>query len=133
MHSSFVAPTGSFFVIRSLLIAFSLSLASVPAAFAAKHWVEVGENVIVAPFNLPADAVEEMDVVDAAGRKIGEVEEVIGPRETEATALAIDFEDNAGLGEEDVIVPLAGVQLQGDRLLLTGDAKTIKGYEIYAD
>jgi sporulation protein YlmC with PRC-barrel domain len=115
-------------VIRSPLTALLLSLASTPAAMADKHWVEVGENVIVAPFNLPVDAVEEMNVVDAAGRTIGEVEEVIGPKKTEATALAIDLEDNAGLDDrdEDIIVPLAGVQLQGDRLLLTGDAKTIR-------
>jgi hypothetical protein len=60
---------------RTTSIAACISLALVPAAWANKHWVEVGENVIVAPFNLTADAVEEMDVVDAAGRKIGEVED----------------------------------------------------------
>jgi sporulation protein YlmC with PRC-barrel domain len=122
-------------MLRSFAVTITLCLTLSSPALAATHWVEVDENVIVAPFNLPADAVEEMDVVDAAGRKIGEVEEVIGPKETEATALAIDFEDNEGLDDrdEDIIVPLAGVQLQGDRLLLSGDAKTIKGYEIYAD
>lgn len=122
-------------MVRPILIAAGIAFALPQTALAEKNWVKVGENVTVAPYNLPADAVDEMDVVDAAGRKIGEVDEVIGPTKTEATALTIDLTDNAGLDDRDgdIIVPLAGVQLLGDRLQLIGDAKTLKGYKIYAD
>lgn len=117
-----------------LALAACLALSAAPA-LAQTAWVEVRDSVMVAPFNLPADDVEDMDVVDAAGKKIGEVEEVLGPNADEATAVAIDFDDNAGLDDRngDVIVPLAGVELQGKTLRLLGDAATIRGYEIYPD
>jgi hypothetical protein len=121
---------------RNLLLPAALAvLLPASTAFAQTAWVEVDDQVMVAPFNLNADRVDDMDVVDAAGRKIGEIEDVIGPSRTEATALVVDFESGSGYvaGDDDVIVPLAGFELQGENLLLLGDAQTVRGYEIYRD
>jgi len=117
------------------LLAAAFAATTMSAALAQSPWVETGDTVIVTPFALSADTIEDMDVIDAAGRKIGEVEEVLGQTATEATAIAIDLDDNAGLDDRDgdVIVPLAGLELQGDKLRLLGDAATIRGYEIYPD
>ncbi len=119
---------------RTTLLAVCLALSSSGVALSQTQWVEVADTVIVMPFGLPADEIDDMDVVDATGGKIGEVERVVGLSPNEATAVTIDLDDNAGLSERegDIIVPLAGVELQGKALRLLGDAATIRGYEIYA-
>jgi hypothetical protein len=116
--------------------ALSLCLLLTGPAAAQTQWQEVRDAAMVAPFNLSADVVEDMEVVNAGGQKIGEVDKVIGLTPSEASALVIDFEDNAGytMGSDDeIVVPLAGFALAGGKLQLLGDAATVKGYEIYRD
>jgi sporulation protein YlmC with PRC-barrel domain len=120
---------------RTSLLAAFLALATAGVAQAQTRWMEVGDTVVVMPFGISAGVVEDMDVVDAAGKKLGEVEHVIGLTPQEATAVTIDLDDNVGLSarEGDVIVPLAGIQIEGDRVRLLDDAATVGGYEIYPD
>lgn len=122
-------------MIRTLFLGSALGFAFSGAAHAQTAWVEVDDQVVVAPFAMTADAIDDMDVVDAAGGKIGEIEDVIGPNRNEATAVVIDLETRSGLIENDadIIVPLAGIELQGKAVRLLGDAATIRGYQIYQD
>lgn len=120
-------------MIRSILLGSCLALAAVGVASAQTPWVEIDDQIVVAPFALSADAIDDMDIVDAAGKKIGEVEDVVGPNRNEATAVVIDLDTMSGLidGDKDIVVPLAGVH--GKALRLLGDAATIRGYQIYQD
>lgn len=122
-------------MIRPLLLGTFLGLASIGGANAQTAWVEVDDTVVFAPFGLTADAIDDMDVVDATGREIGEVEDVVGPNRTEATAVVIDLESEAGLpqGDADIIVPLGDLEVQGKNLRLPGDAAAIGNYPIHRD
>jgi hypothetical protein len=60
------------------------------------------------------DEVEDMELFDAQGTKLGEVEEVLGVDAGSATALAIDLE---GSDDNDVVVELSNVVLQDNRLV----------------
>jgi hypothetical protein len=97
-------------------------------------FVEIGDDVSVAPFSMTADQVDDLDVHDAAGKKIGDVEEVLGTQADTATALAVDFDDGAGYGERgDVIVPIDQFRLDGNRLVLSADAAAIAGMPVWDD
>jgi sporulation protein YlmC with PRC-barrel domain len=97
-------------------------------------WVEVDGKTMIAPFNADADRLEDMDVHDAAGKKIGEVEDVIGKDRAAAQALVVDFDDDAGYGDrDDVIVPLDQFSLDGVKVVLKADAAAVAAFEVYND
>jgi sporulation protein YlmC with PRC-barrel domain len=115
----------------ALLAAFTILAAP---AFAQTAWVEVDDRTMVQPFNADADRVEDMDVFDATGRKIGEVEEVIGQSRDAATALVVDFDDDAGYGDrDDVIIPLDRFSLNGVNIVLNADAGAVAAFDRYND
>ena len=122
-------------MIRPAMLACLLAFTTGPSAFAQSAWVETDDQVIVGALGLTVDEIDDMDVVDAAGQKIGEVEDVVGPTRTEATGIVIDLDTKSGLlaNDEDIIVPLAGVEVHGKALRLLVDAATLRGYEIYQD
>ncbi len=103
-------------------------------AHAQQAWVEVDDNVIVQPFNVDADTVEDWNVYSPAGAEIGDVEEVIGADAQSPTALVVDFDDNAGFGDrDDVIVPLDQFTWQDNRLVLNADAAAISSMPVWDD
>ncbi|TWG95477.1 PRC-barrel domain protein [Mesorhizobium sp. J18] len=103
-------------------------------ASAQTKWVEINDDILVAPFNLTADEMEELDIYDAAGKRIAEVEEVIGTDATTPTALVIDFDDSAGYGQTgDIIVPFDQFEMTESRFVLNADADAISGLETYED
>jgi hypothetical protein len=109
-------------------------LAGAGIALAQNAWVEVDDAVDVAPLNAQADVVDDWDVYNGAGAKIGEVETVIGPDRNTPTALVVDFEDDAGLGDrDDLIVPLDRFALNGQNLTLDVDAAAVAAFVEYRD
>lgn len=121
---------------RFLILATMLIIGDSALAQAKTKLVDVDDQVVVHPFNLTTDAIEEMDVRDRRGNKIGEIEEVLGPTKHRATAVAVDLVDGSGLrdDDEDIIVPLDALVLKDDgTLVLNADAKTIKKYEVFSD
>ncbi|MBS9720704.1 PRC-barrel domain-containing protein [Tianweitania sp. BSSL-BM11] len=117
-----------------VLAAAAFASLSTAALAQTNTWVEVDDKTIVAPFNVDADRLEDMDVQNEAGQKIGEIEDVIGTERSAATALVVDFDDNAGFGDrDDVIVPLDRFSLNGVNIVLKDNAETVAGYETYKD
>jgi hypothetical protein len=119
-----------------LKIATAAALATLFAApaLAQSNWVEVDDQTIVAPFDAIADIVDDWDVYAPDGREIGDVEDVIGPDRNTATALVVDFDDNAGYGDrDDVVVPLDQFTWQDGRLVLNADPSAIAGMEVWDD
>ncbi|MEQ1952566.1 PRC-barrel domain-containing protein [Mesorhizobium yinganensis] len=121
---------------RFLILAATLFMGASTVAHAKTRLVDVDDEVVVHPFNLTVDAIEEMDVHDKGGNKIGEIEEVLGPTEHRATAVAVDLVDGSGLrdDDEDIIVPLDALVLKDDgTLFLNANAEAIKKYEVFSD
>lgn len=99
-----------------LPLAAAVLAASLGAAAAQTGLVELRDSVHVAAFGMTVDRIDDLDVfVD--GRKVGDVEEVLGTDASTATALVVDFEDDAGYPDRDAIVPIGRFTLDGNRLV----------------
>lgn len=110
---------------------FAASLAS--SAYAQTSWVEIGDQVAVAPFDATVDQIDDWDVLAADGTKIGEVEEVLGTAADQPTALVVDFEGNGGHQDRDVIIPIDQFSLADSKLTLNADAAAIADMEVWND
>ena len=87
-------------------------------AYAQSQFFEVDETVSV-----DADQADEYDVYDATGRKIGEVEEVVGSNRAMADAFVVDFEDAlTEYGDEERVIPLTEFKFDGKGFVLSDGA-----------
>lgn len=109
-----------------------LALATAPLAqapdadwlAAQPDWIELDDAASVTQLSLSVDQLDDLDLHDAAGQKLGEVEEVIGLADGTVIGLAVELDDAAGAGDDEVVVPIASVRRDGERLTtdLTPDA-----------
>lgn len=67
--------------------------------------------MIVAPFNLSIDELDDYEVNGSTGEKIGEVENLLTDASSESVAVVIETEGFLGIGDEDVIVTLDQLEL----------------------
>jgi hypothetical protein len=100
-------------------------------AFAQGAYVEIDDDVQVPALSMSVDALEDMDVYNADGRKIGEVEDVLGAETSTATAVSVEFD--ASVGEDDGVVELSSLTLEGDQLVLGLDEAAIAELPVYRD
>jgi sporulation protein YlmC with PRC-barrel domain len=106
----------------------------VAAPAAAAPLVEIeDDNFIVRPFNLTVEQVEDLDVYDAAGHEIGEVEEVLADSHGQVVALAIDVSDYFGVEEREAVFHLDQVQLTNDRLVTRLTKEQIRQLPLWGD
>lgn len=84
----------------------------------------------VAVLGLTVDQVDDLDLFDAQGTKLGDVEEVLGTDATTGTALAIDLE---GGDDVDVIVDLTSIELQDERLVTALTAEQLRALPVWND
>ena len=110
---------------KILTAALITMLASIGSASAQTSLVEISDSVMVANFGANADTVDDWDVFAADGTKLGDVEEVLGTDTQTPTALAVDFEGNAGYADRDVVIPLDQFTLVDGRLVLDADPATV--------
>lgn len=88
------------------------------SAMAQTALIEVNDNVIVEPFGIAADLLDDIDVYTTAGVEIGDVEEIVGSDAQTATHLVVDFDNEAGFPDrDDVIVPIEAFTLDANRLV----------------
>ncbi|MDY8109700.1 PRC-barrel domain-containing protein [Fulvimarina sp. 2208YS6-2-32] len=86
-----------------------------------EQYVEVNDSVMVAPFNLAVDDVDDRNVYDASGTEVGEVSEVLGSDDQTPTHLEVDFEDDDSStypDRDDVIVPIADFSFTNDQIVI---------------
>lgn len=119
-------------MIRTASLTFVLGLVST-IAIAQERLVKVSDSAILMPWNLSADAVEDMNVMNLQGQKVGEVEEVIGTNEATPTALAIDFEGNGGYADRDVMIPLSNFDAGSTGLALNADMAQVTAMATWDD
>jgi sporulation protein YlmC with PRC-barrel domain len=75
------------------------------------------DDLIVQPYNLTVDQLEDMDIFGAGDEQIGEIEDVLIDASGNAVALVIETEGFLGIGDEDVVVGFDQVELLGDRFV----------------
>jgi len=79
--------------------------AAAPAEIVITELTEVEDDKkLVAPWALPVDSVEEMDVYDANGNKIGEVDAVLQDKNGEIKGVAIEYGGFLGFGEKGAVL-----------------------------
>lgn len=96
-----------------------LGLLATPA-FAQDQWMKVDDRTPVESMGINADLVDDLDVVNAQGIKIGEIDEVLGTSRDKVEAFVIDFKSSAKeYGKEDRIVPVNAFTFDGSDIILT--------------
>jgi len=98
--------------------------------------VELDDDFVVPTLNMPVDTLDDYELVDREGREIGEVEEVLGPDENTATAIAVEF-DSPGwdLFDDDVtrVVDIEKFSIDGDKLIIDITADEVRTLPVYDD
>ena len=72
---------------------------------------------LVKPWNVPVDSVAEMDVYDANGKKIGEVDAVLQDKDGEVKGVAVGYGGFLGFGEKGAVVTLDQLKLKDGTLV----------------
>lgn len=87
--------------------------AEVPAEVVITELTAVDDSKkLVTPWALPVDRVAEMDVYDAKGNKIGEVDAVLQDKKGEIKGIAVVHGGFLGFGAKDTIVMLDRLKLK---------------------
>jgi len=82
-----------------------------------QNYVEIEDDaMMIAPFNLTIDELDDYDVIGSTGEKIGEVEDFLADASGEPVAVVIEPEGFLGIGDEDVIVTLDQLELVDGKL-----------------
>jgi sporulation protein YlmC with PRC-barrel domain len=72
---------------------------------------------LVKPWNVPVDSVSEMDVYDANGKKIGQVDAVLQDKNGDVKGVAVGYGGFLGFGEKGAIVTLDQLKLKDGTLV----------------
>jgi sporulation protein YlmC with PRC-barrel domain len=92
--------------------------ADAPATVVITDLTAVDDNKkLVKPWGVPADSVAEMDVYDANGKKIGQVDAVLQDKNGEIRGVAVGYGGFLGFGEKGAIVTLDQLQLKDGTLV----------------
>jgi PRC-barrel domain len=109
--------------IRALvaLVAAPALLVAPALAQTAAGYAEIEDDaLIVEPFNLTVDQIEDMGIYGPGDDdQIGEVEEVLTGASGEVVGFSVETEGFLGIGGEDVIVGVEQLELAGDRFVTT--------------
>jgi sporulation protein YlmC with PRC-barrel domain len=72
---------------------------------------------IVAPLGMPVDSVAELDVYDAKGKKIGQVDSVLEDTKGEVKGIAVGYGGFLGFGEKHSVLTFDQVKLKDGTLV----------------
>ncbi|APH71283.1 PRC-barrel domain-containing protein [Aquibium oceanicum] len=119
---------------RTILVAAAALAAGTSLSLAQTAYTEVEDDtMIVMPFNISADDLEDMDVVGANGEEIGEVEDVLMNASGAIAAVSVEVGGFLGIGESEVVFPLDQLKLQGDDLVTSLTQEQVEALEDWAD
>ena len=91
------------------------------------------DDLVVQSFNRTVDDLEDMDLENAEGEEIGEVEEVLMDGTGQPVALAIEIDDLLDLDDEDRVFRLDQVRLDGDDLVTDLSNSEIEALPVWDD
>ena len=87
------------------------------------------DDVIVEPFGITIDQLDDYDVYGVGGEEIGEVDDVLVDQTGQPVALAIEVGGFLGVGGKEVIVPLEQISVQSERVILDMSREQIEALE----
>ena len=100
-------------ITAALIGAVGLAHAQQPATGSVPPLVEVeDEAMMVEHFNLSVNQLEDMEVTDSGGKRIGEIEDILMTPEGQITAVSVEV-----VGDKEVVVALDQLRHQGDGLM----------------
>jgi hypothetical protein len=117
-----------------LLLAATTALLMSGAAVQAQNaaLVEVGDNVMLMPWNKSAGEIEDAKVLkDGDGVELGEVEEVLGSDANTPVALVVDFEGSTTGFTGNKVIPIDRFTPDGNRLTLKTSAVEVASFPNY--
>jgi hypothetical protein len=125
---------------KQLAVLAATAVAMAPLAVAAQQSSDVAayreaddDDMVVQPFNRTVDDLEDMDLKNADGDEVGEVEEVLVDASGQPVAIAVEAGGFLGIGERDVVFALDQVQLMDADLVTSADKATIEGLPDWQD
>ncbi|HEX6014327.1 MAG TPA: PRC-barrel domain-containing protein [Geminicoccaceae bacterium] len=75
------------------------------------------DDMMVQPFNVSVDDLEDMELYGPGGEEIGEVEEVLADGSGQPVAVAAEVGGFLGVGERSVTIALDQLRLDGEHLV----------------
>ena len=75
------------------------------------------DDMMVQPFNVSVDDLEDMELYGPGGEEIGEVEEVLADGSGQPVAVAAEVGGFLGVGERSVTIGLDQLRLDGEHLV----------------
>lgn len=113
------------------LVAF---VSAAPALAQSTSYIEIeSEDQVVSELNLTVEQIEDMDVYDASGEEIGEVEEVLGSADGTPTTLAIEVGGFLDIGDTDALVELSEVTIVDDQIQIDMTREEIEALPTWED
>ena len=89
--------------------------------------------VMVTPFNMSIDDLEEMEIYGPNGEEIGEVDEVLVDANAKPVAVAAEVGGFLGMGEKDVVIGLDQLTQDGGHLKVNLTKEQIGALPEYDD
>lgn len=120
---------------RTPLAAAAAALLVAPAlAQTEPQWVEVeDESLMVEAYGITVDDLEDMDIMDASGEEVGEVEEVLMTPDGQITAVSAEVGGFLGIGDKEVVVELDRLTHDGDQLRVDMTSEEIEALPAWDD
>jgi hypothetical protein len=94
---------------------------------------EAGDDVLVQPFNKPAEDLEGTDIVTQGGDEIGEVKHVLMDAGGQPVAVAAEVGGFLGIGQKMVVIGLDRLQPKDDDLATTLGKEELQGLQAWDD
>jgi hypothetical protein len=82
---------------------------------------------------LSVDRLEDMKIVNAAGKEIGDIEEILADASGKIVAVTAEVGGFLGIGEKEVVVSLEHLELQGDRFMTALSSEQLKAMPRWDD
>jgi sporulation protein YlmC with PRC-barrel domain len=116
-------------ITAAFIAAVGLAHAQQPATGSAPSLVEVKDDaMMVEHFNLSVKQLEDMELTDSGGKRIGEVEDVLMTPEGKITALAVEV-----AGDKEVIMKFDQLRHQGNVFTTDLTEKQVEALQIWDD
>jgi hypothetical protein len=116
------------------------ALVFAPLVVAAQHAVDItayreaeDDDLVVQPFNLTIDQIEDMDLRGGGGEEIGEVDEVLIDAAGQPVAVTLEVGGFLGVGDREVVLGLDQLKLLDDQFVTDADKATIEALPDWED
>jgi sporulation protein YlmC with PRC-barrel domain len=83
--------------------------------------------------NLNVEQLEDMDIVNAQGDEVGDVEEVLADSEGKIVAITAEVGGFLGMGDKEVVIPVDQLQMQDEKLMTTMTEDQLKSLPKWDD